>query len=241
MKEKHLYYLAGVFVFLLIIFFVTKPRHTTVNLDEFVQTVVFGVSKEDVKGIEIYKESTEDNPIRMVLRKNEDQWNLVTKFNCKAKESSINRLLENLLEMTGKVRSSDPKHFDKYVIADEQGIHMILKDEADKPLANLIFGKKGEDGQSGFVRFAGKEKVYFTDKNILSNLGIYGDIDTLTIIKDNSFVDLQAVSQDKDKLDIVALVHNGKKMNSITIYSGYGPSSLHNSSQLDMQIFGGKN
>ena len=212
MKEKHLYYLAGVFVFLLIIYFVTKPRHTSVNLDEFVQTIVFGVSKEDVKGIEVYKESTEDKPIKLALKKQEDQWYLTTKFNCKAQESAINRLLDAVLEMTGKVRSTDPKHLEQYKITDEQGIHLILKDEAEKTLANLIIGKKSEDYNTGFVRFAGKDKVYFVDKNVLSKLSISGDIDTLSVLKDNSFVDLEAVNQDKDKLEMVALVHKGKQM-----------------------------
>ncbi|MBC8183199.1 DUF4340 domain-containing protein [candidate division KSB1 bacterium] len=212
MKEKHLYYLAGVFVFLLIIYFVTKPRHTSVNLDEFVQTIVFGVSKEDVKNIEVYKESAEDNPIKLALTKQEDQWYLTTKYNCKAQESAINRLLDAVLEMTGKVRSTDPKHLEKYQITDGQGIHLLLKDEAQKPLANLIIGKKGEDYNTGFVRFAGKDKVYFVDKNVLSNLSINGDIDTLSVLKDNSFIDLEAVKQDKDKLDMVALVHKGKQM-----------------------------
>ena len=212
MKEKHLYYLAGVFVFLFIIYLVTKPRLTTVNLDDFVQTIVFGVTKESVKSIEIYKESSEDKPINLILQKQADQWYLATRYNCKAQESAVNRLLEAVIEMTGKVRSSDPKHLESYQITDTQGIHLILKDEAQKPLANLIFGKKGEDYNTGFVRFAGKEKVYFVDKNILSNLSIYGEIDTLSSLKDNSFIDLEAVKQDKDKLDMVALVHDGKQM-----------------------------
>ncbi|HDP99789.1 MAG TPA: DUF4340 domain-containing protein [bacterium] len=212
MKQKHLYYLAGVFVFLLIVYVITKPRHASVSLEEFVNTIVFGVAKEDVKSIEVYKESTAENPIQLILKKEGDQWYVATKFGCKAQENTINQLLDNLLEMTGKVRSSGPKHFDKYQITDEQGIQLILKDEAEKTLANLIFGKKGEDYNTGFVRFAGKEKVYFADKNILTNLGIYGDIDTLTVLNDNSFVDLQAVDRDKESLEMVALVHNGKQM-----------------------------
>ena len=212
MKREHLYYLAGVFVVLLIIALVTSPRHTSVNVDELVQTIIFGVAKDDVKAIEIYKETSGDNPLKLELKKDGDTWHLVTKFNCKAQLSTINRLLDNLLEMTGKLRSSDPKHLETYKITDEQGIHVILKDDAGKPLANLIFGKKGESYNTGFVRFAGKNKVYFVDKNILTNLGIYGDIDTLTVLKDNSFVDLQAVKRDKSKLELIALVKNGKQM-----------------------------
>ncbi|NOZ60286.1 MAG: DUF4340 domain-containing protein [Calditrichaeota bacterium] len=212
MKREHLYYLAGAFVLLLIIALITQPRHASVNVDELVQTIIFGVAKDDVRGIEIYKESSKDKPIRIELKKVDDVWHLVTKYNCKAQEGTINRLLDNLLEMTGKVRSSDPKHLETYKITDEQGIHVILKDEGGKPLANLIFGKRSGDYNTGFVRFSDKNKVYFVDKNILTNLGIYGDIDTLTVLKDNSFVDLQAVKRDKSKLELIALVKNGKQM-----------------------------
>lgn len=212
MKEKHLYIFAGVFVFLLIVYFITKQRHTGVNVDELVQNVVFGVSKEDIKNIEIYKETSSDQPIKMAFTQNEDKWYIPTKFNCKAQKSRIDGLLNNVLEMTGNVRSSDPKHFDNYKISDTQGIHLLLKDEANKPLANLVIGKKGEDNNSGFVRFGGKDKVYGVDKNLLSSLNIYGEIDTLTKFNDNNFVDLQAVDQDKEKLEIVGLVANGKEL-----------------------------
>lgn len=212
MKEKHLYILAGVFVFLLIIHFLTKPRHTSVNVDEFVQSILIGVSSDDVSGIEIYKETAGDQPVQMQFVKVEDKWYIPTNFNCKAQKSRIDKLLDDLIEMTGKMRSSDPKHFEKYLITDTQGIHLILKDEADKPLANLILGKKGEDVNTGFVRFMGKEKVYFADKNILSQIGVYGEVDTVSAFKHSSFIDLQAVDEDKDKYEMAGLVANGKQM-----------------------------
>ena len=212
MKEKHLYILAGVFVFLLIIHFLTKPRHTSVNVDEFVQSILIGVSMDDVSSIEIYKETAGNEPVKMNFVKVEDKWFIPTNFHCKAQKSRIDRLLNDLIEMTGKVRSSDPKHFDKYSISDAQGIHLILKDEAGKPMANLIIGKKGEDVNTGFVRFNGKEKVYFVDKNVLSQIGIYGDVDTVSVFKHSSFVDLQAVDEDKDKYEMAGLVANGKQM-----------------------------
>ncbi len=212
MKEKHLYIYAGIFVFLMLIYFVTKPRHTSVNVDEIVQTIVIGVAKEDVKNIEVYKQTTSDKPIQMIFTQREDQWYIPTKYGCKAQKSRIDRLLDDILEMTGKVRSSDPKHFDSYKISDEQGLHLILKDETNKPLANLIIGKRAEDYNSGFVRFGGKEKVYAVDKNLLSSLGVYGEIDTLSQFNHSSFIDLQAVNQDAGKLEMIAVVDKGKEL-----------------------------
>ena len=212
MEEKHLKILAGVFIFLFIVYFVTKPRHTGVNVDEFVQSIIIGVSKSDIKTVEVYKETASEQPVQMVFNHIEDRWVISTHFSAKAQTSRMDRLLDDLLEMTGNVRSSDPKHFETYKITDEQGIHLLIKDEANKTLANLIIGKKADDFNTGFVRFAGKEKVYSVDKNILSDLNIFGDIDTLSRFQQKNFVELQAVDQNKDDLEMVGLSARGKEV-----------------------------
>ena len=79
-------------------------------------------------------------------------------------------------------------------------------------MANLIVGKKGEDYGTGFVRFAGKDKIYSIDKNILSSLSISGETDTLTKFNEKSFVDLNAVKLDKEDFQLAALVAKGKEL-----------------------------
>ncbi|MBN2010172.1 DUF4340 domain-containing protein [candidate division KSB1 bacterium] len=212
MKEKQLYILAGVFVVLLLVYFVTKPHIETVNIDEIVQTVVFGVSKDAVADVEVYKE-TGGKEIRMEFTKQEDnQWRTPTTFNAKVREYNMNRLLDDVLEMTGKVATDDPKHQEMFEITDNMGIHLLLKDQAEKPLVNLIIGKRGEDFNSGFVRFGDKEKVYRVDKNILSALGVNGSLDTLSHFNTKSFIDLNAIKEDKAKLHLAGLVKNRKEM-----------------------------
>lgn len=207
MKEKNLKIFAAVFVALLIIFLITKPQRSGVNIEELVQHIIIGVAKEDIQTIEIYKQTDNaENQIAMTFHKQGDQWRILTHLNCKAKNNKINTLLNDLLDMTGKVRSSDPNHHEQYKITDLQGIHVLLKDEADKTLANLIFGKKPEDTNSSFVRFAGNDKVYFGDKDILSDINIYSGFDTLTSFKKENFIDLQAVDKDEDDITIIGLV-----------------------------------
>jgi len=212
MRIKQLKIFVGVLVGLLIIYFITKPRQTSVNIDDFVQTIVIGVAKEDVKEIEVYKQTTEEEPVQMIFVNQDDQWHVATKFNAKAQKSRINKILDDILEMTGNVRSSDIKHHEDFQITDELGVHVLLKDEAQKPLANLIIGKRAEDYNQGFVRFAGREKVYAVDKNLLSTFNIYGDIDTLSHFKDSNFIDLQAVEKDQADLDKVTVVSGNKKL-----------------------------
>jgi len=211
MKEKHLYILGGIFVALLLIYFISKPRLETVNYDEIVQTILFGFSKNDVKEIEIYKQIP-GGEAKMHLVKQEDQWRMPTYLNAKVRDYSTDRILADLLEMTGKVRSSDPKHSDMFQISDTKGIHLLLKGDSQSPLANLIIGKKGEDYNTGFVRFAGKDKIYAVDKNVLSTIGVSGEIDTLSKFNHKSMIDLNAVKLNKDDLNIVALVAGGKEM-----------------------------
>ena len=212
MNEKQLKIFAGVFVFLLVVYFISKPRQSSVNLDDFVQNIVIGVGEDDVKSIEVYKETAAEEPARMAFVKAEDRWRIPTHYNAIVQKSKMDKLIRDLLEMTGNVRSSDPKHFDSYQISDIQGIHLLLKDEGGNTLANLIIGKRAEDYNAGFVRFADKEKVYSVDKNILSPLGVYGEVDTLTQFNVSFFIDLQAVNQDKEKLETIGLVANGKEI-----------------------------
>ncbi len=212
MKEKHLKYFAGVFVLLLLLFFITKPRQQAVNLDEFVQNIIIGVAKEDIKQIEIYKTTEAEEPARLLFIKHDSRWHLQNHYNARVQEHRINNLIDHLLEMTGKVRSEGAEHFNKYQINDAQGIQVLLKDGTERTLANLILGKKSEDSKSQFVRFADREKVYFADKNILSDLNVYGAIDTLSRFKKDVFVDLQAVKEDKNDLQQIALVVNRKEL-----------------------------
>ncbi|HHS14214.1 MAG TPA: DUF4340 domain-containing protein [bacterium] len=212
MKEKHLKIFAGVFVFLLILFFVTKPRQRGVNVDELVQTLLIGFVQDDVRTIEVYKQ-TSGEPAQMVFRKDQDgHWRIMTHHGARAQKSRVDQLLNNLIEMTGNVRSSDSRHLETYGITDHQGVQLLLKGEGDKTLANLIVGKSSEDPNSGFVRFEGKDKVYAVDRNILSSLGVYGGLDTLSRFNHSSFVSLQAVDQKADTLEWIGMVVNRKEM-----------------------------
>ncbi len=212
MKEKHLKILAAVFLGLLVIFFVTKPRHRSVNIEELVQNVIIGVAADDVGQIEVYRETGGKDPARMVLNKTESGWRLPTYFNAKGQKTQIERLIKDAIDMTGTVRSTDPKHHDTYAITDAKGIHFLLKDESGKVMANLIIGKKPDDQGSSFVRFSGNDKVYFTDKDLLSDLGVYGDIDTVSHFNARRFADLHAVDQKKEDLEMIALVSGAKRI-----------------------------
>jgi len=212
MNEKQLKLFAGVFVFLLVAFFITKPRSKSVDLDAFVQNIVIGVAQEDVKGIDIYKEQATGEAVKMSFAKLDDQWRLLSHHHAKAQNSRVEKLIAEALEMTGKLRSDDPKHHASFQITDAAGLHMLLKDESGKTLANLIVGKNSEDAGNGFVRFSGNDKVYFTDKNLLSALSINGNIDTLSTFNQKGFVDLEAVDEKKEDLAIVGMVDGRRQM-----------------------------
>jgi len=212
MSEKYLKIFGIAFLSLLVIYLITKPRNRSVDIDKLVQSVIIGVQLEDVSAVEIYKRLDGDKTVSLNLKKHEDQWRIPTHFMCKGEKSSIERLITDMLEMTGKVRSSDVSHFSRYQIGDDQGVHMLLKDDGDNTLANIIVGKKPEDAGSGFVRIAGRDKVYFTDRDLLSSVGITGLLDTLSVINPRKFIDLDAVVLDTASLQMVGVVKDGKEL-----------------------------
>ncbi len=211
MKQKTLYYLAGTFFVLFIIYIISKPSMTTTNIDEIVQSIVIGVDLESVGNVEIYKESG-DKKIEMKFAKNGDVWRMPTLFNAKARKSDVELIIKDVLEMQGKVRATGANYFDQFKVNDNQGLHVLLKDETGKNLANLIIGKKGEEHSSGFLRFADKDKIFFADKNILNSIKFYGEPDTLTTFKQSNFADLTAIDYNKDDLETIALVKSGQEL-----------------------------
>lgn len=211
MKQKTLYYLAATFFVLLILYFVTKPDLTTTNIDDIIQSIIIGVSQDDVSNIEIYKESS-DKKIEMKFSRAEDTWRIPTHFAAKAKKTDVERIIKDVLEMQGKVRATGENFFDQFKIRDEQGLHILLKDDTEKVLANIIVGKKGEDYGTCFVRFAGKEKIFSGDKNLLSSIKVYGDADTLSVFKQSSFVDLTAVDYQADELETIAVLKGNQEL-----------------------------
>jgi len=211
MKQKNLYYMAAGLFVLLIIYFLTKPRLTTTNIDEIIQSIVIGVNLEDVGNVEVYKEKG-DEKIEMKLKQVEDTWYIPTYFNAKVRKTDAERLIKDILEMQGKVRATGENYFDQFKIHDDQGLHILLKDETEKVLANLIIGKKGEEYGTSFVRFADRDKIFFADKNILNSLKIYGDADTVSVFKQSSFVDLNAVDYKKEDLETIALIKGREQL-----------------------------
>jgi hypothetical protein len=203
--------MAATVVVLLIIYFVTKPRFTTANIDDIIQSIVIGVSLEDVGNIEIYKESGAA-PVTMKFAKTGSQWRMPTHFNAKAKTTDIERLIKDVLEMQGKVRATGENYFDQFKVQDQQGVHLLLKDETEKVLVNLIIGKKGEDYGTGFLRFADRDKVFSADKNILTSIKFYGEVDTLTVFNQGTFIDLKAVEFKADELETVALIQGNQEL-----------------------------
>ncbi|MCI0513359.1 DUF4340 domain-containing protein [candidate division KSB1 bacterium] len=211
MKQKNLYYLAGTVFVLLIIYFITKPRFTSTNIDEIIQSIVIGVSEQDVGIVEVYKEAG-DKKVELKFTKTGDDWRMPGYMGAKARKSDVERLIKDILEMQGKVRATGENYFDQFKIQDQQGVHLLLKDEADKPLVNLILGKKGDDYGTGFIRFMDKNKIFFADKNILNSLKIYTDADTLTTFKPSSFVELTAFEYNKDELETIALIKGNQEL-----------------------------
>jgi len=212
MSEKQLKIFGIAFLSLLILYLITKPGNQSVDIDKLVQSIVIGVEPEDIGSIEIYKETGENKNAKLIFNKKDNQWRITNHFNCKAENSKMERLINDVLEMTGKVRSSDPDKLDLYKITDSQGLHMILKDEGGNTLANLIIGKKTKDPGSGFVRISGHNKVYFTDKDLLASIGFFGEIDTMTTFNVERFVDLDAVVINRDNLEMIGLVKNGREL-----------------------------
>ena len=94
------------------------------------------------------------------LIKKDNLWLVANKDNINADQEKVSNLLSEIKEAKGELRSDSPKLFSSYWLEDEKAVHLeFLAGDGEKVL-DVLFGKKGETGQSTFLRKAGDNKVY---------------------------------------------------------------------------------
>jgi hypothetical protein len=178
---------------------INKNRQKAPPGGEFAKILPEGMRAADIQKIEIYRGDKRDQKI--TLERTKDGWGLPSRFNSKGNEKSVTDLLDDMKKLTGEVRTKKASLHKDFGITADKAVHIALYDKKGKLYQDLLLGKKGERYSEGFVRLASSDKVYLADKNLLTNLGIYGDTDEPDAKK---WLDLKII--DKKKEDVAKLV-----------------------------------
>jgi len=81
-----------------------------------------------------------------------------------------------------------------YSLDDSTAVHLIIKDESGAEILHLLVGERS--GSGGFVRRAGSAQALRSDKNFLSDFGVWGE--TISAPPRSQWIDLVAYKVERD-------------------------------------------
>ncbi|MCP4547365.1 MAG: DUF4340 domain-containing protein [bacterium] len=212
MKTKPLIIMAA----MLLVLFGVKMIQTSQKNDRFREPVLKQMAPEfsldQVGSFIIVAPGSED----ITIAREGVGWIVVNRFAHKAKADNLDRLVTSLSGLNGEFRSDDPAVLADYNLDESSAITLRVQGLTDESLGELLLGKALANGSGLFVRKPGEDKVYSVPDNILGNLGVWGD-DRLPKI--TFFLDLQALTLDRNEVDAITLEHEGATLELTKVFA----------------------
>lgn len=182
-QQRQVHTLAAVFGVLAVLGVVkvlvrSAARPDTV-VEEFGMTKLLpGVSNaSDVKRLEIsvrgVKTRREDETDRVMLARKGEGWVIASAHDAPAVGSKIEGLIEQIVGLSGELRSEGTSVLDDYQLAAEDALHVVLQGSGAKELGHILAGKSAGRKQA-FVRRNGEDRVFAVDLDFRSQAGLRG-------------------------------------------------------------------
>lgn len=170
-KNKQIFIALTVFFVLIGIYLIAlrKPEKPSVVIGY--QSIMKDFSPKKVTKIELYKGTDKKNGI--ILQKGPSGWEAENSFQAPADHDKIQKLLEAFGDIEGKTRATGKEFFENFHLSEDNALHLTFTVEGALP--PLLIGKRGEDKTGTFVRLSDKDDILLVDKDLYSDLGIWGE------------------------------------------------------------------
>lgn len=147
----------------------------------------------------------------IVLSKADGVWRCPGKWNAQADQGKVAQLLEVLTGLRGEFRSDHKDLLADYEIDDQNALQISVSGK-DKSLLDLFIGLSRPDQRGIFLRLKGSNAVYFSNDQLLVNIGLYGNIKT-EAPKLDFWIDLRLLDLHTEQVSSFSIVQlkNGKE------------------------------
>ena len=133
----------------------------------------------DVTKLEIYRGEGKDETLTLA-KDASGRWTFTSRFGTRARKEGVESLLNHLAGLRGELRSESKDLLKDYSITDDKAFHFKVYDSAGKVLAHRVVSALRPRGTQNFVRETGSDKVVITLTDVLADIGIFSDQDTLS-------------------------------------------------------------
>lgn len=169
MNKKQIIFLAAILGVLVVLAVLKKATPRQELYSQETESLEIAVDGDSLDGIRLQKGSDDDS---IIFERQESIWRIRSLWNVRADEDKINRLIDEINQLRGELRSNTEELFSDFGITDDMGLHIELL-AGESPQFHLIVGLENTDWQNIFVRQAGKSAVYLVNSDLLSVMGFY--------------------------------------------------------------------
>lgn len=170
MNKKIMYVLAGIFVFLLVIYYVQKGLNRATSEPETLNQLSLTFDPDQVARIEVFKQDYPDSGL--YFEKVDTTWVVSNEYNAPAKKSDIQKLIDDLDNVSGSIRGESADLYPDFDITDEKALQIRFLDPDSNLVLHLYVGKGGT-GRETFVRVAGSPTTYLANENFISRFAAW--------------------------------------------------------------------
>ncbi len=143
-------------------------------------------------------------------------WTVDTAWQAKANQERIDTLVRNLTGLTGEYRSDNAEVLDDYGLDADNAVTIRAYNPAGEVVMAVNVGKKPERYPGTFVRQPDNNKVYVAQKNLLSQVGIYGDPE---LPQSRYFLELQALQEDRLEVDRLIIDRGVERLELLKVFA----------------------
>lgn len=200
MKPGHLIFLSLLFLALAAAVVVQKIQAPRNQGFEITRPLNLSFEKEKVQSLRL----TFRGEAVEILKK-DDSWFIATEWNTRAGAERVDSLLNQLMNLRGELRSTDPELLKDYGIQDEEAVRVELYGpEKKENLLTLLLGSGAVESELTFVRKPGSAEVFAVERPLLGAAGFQSAKETGAVREAGFWNDLRLFKE--DTADIRALV-----------------------------------
>ncbi len=206
MNKKVIYRLLIAFGALLVLFYVQKSFRPATTSPKSLSELSLDFDKDKVVRIDVFKQDYPDSGLH--FQRLESGWVLTNEYSSRARESDIDKLLDDLHQANGSIRGESADLYGDFDISDERALQIEFYGPDESKLVHLYIGKGG-GGKDCFIRAAGSPVVYLVDNNFISRFGAWG-ADPFKKLPTDRWLELSLCEIQKDNLTSMK-IHRDKK------------------------------
>ncbi|OAQ20192.1 DUF4340 domain-containing protein [Thermosulfurimonas dismutans] len=210
MSSRNLFFLTGLLVLLLVMYFVAQRTVSPPGIKEALLVPLGQPEWQRVDRLEIFLGSEPEKKLFLVKKKT--GWEVLgsspeENYPRPAKNSLIDNFLSDLSQLSGEERVSGKSFWERFLLTDEKALHVVGW-RAEQEVFHLLVGKRGPYWDSTFVRLKDSEKVYLVPENLLARFEIWKEQPTTPSV--DPWIDKEILVVNLPDLKKLSFVWKGK-------------------------------